>query len=53
MFSDHEDRGNFSIRHFTEKYDLGDPVAGNFFRSLYVNDNYETELYKRMKPKKY
>ncbi|CAG5049627.1 unnamed protein product [Parnassius apollo] len=39
-------RGNFSIAKFAEKYDLGNPVAGNFYKAQY--DDYVPLLYKQL-----
>ncbi|XP_066144601.1 protein D3-like [Euwallacea fornicatus] len=39
-------RGCFSIRKFAEKYNLGQPVAGNFYQAQY--DDYVPILYKQL-----
>ncbi|GJQ70411.1 hypothetical protein Trydic_g22840 [Trypoxylus dichotomus] len=39
-------RGKFSIRNFAKKYNLGDPIAGNFFQAQW--DNYVPTLYKQL-----
>lgn len=36
----------FSIEKFAIKYDLGYPIAGNFFRAMY--DNYVAQLFKTL-----
>lgn len=41
-----EGRANFSIRKFAKKYNLGDPLAGNFFQAAY--DDYVPLLYKQL-----
>jgi len=41
-----EGRANFSIRKFAEKYNLGDPVAGNFYQAQW--DDYVPLLYKQL-----
>ncbi|KAL3280718.1 hypothetical protein HHI36_003954 [Cryptolaemus montrouzieri] len=40
-------RGNFSVKKFAEKYNLGDAVAGNFFQAQY--DDSVPELHKQFK----
>ncbi|XP_065171237.1 protein D2-like [Atheta coriaria] len=42
-------RGNFKIRNFAQKYSLGEPIAGNYFRAKF--DNYVPELYKQLSGK--
>ncbi|XP_017780492.1 PREDICTED: protein D2-like [Nicrophorus vespilloides] len=44
-----ENRGKFHIRDFAKKYNLGDPIAGNFFQAKY--DDYVPILYKQLKGK--
>ncbi|RVE44175.1 hypothetical protein evm_011169 [Chilo suppressalis] len=39
-------RAKFSIANFAKKYNLGDPIAGNFFQDLY--DDYVPLLYKQL-----
>lgn len=39
-------RGKFSMKAFAEKYNLGIPVAGNFFLAEY--DDYVPEVYKQL-----
>ncbi|KAJ8713090.1 hypothetical protein PYW08_008394 [Mythimna loreyi] len=39
-------RAQFSINDFTEKYNLGDPVAGNFYQAEY--DDYVPILYEQI-----
>ncbi|KXJ73983.1 hypothetical protein RP20_CCG014609 [Aedes albopictus] len=39
-------RGKFSIQKFSEKYQLGIPVAGNFFQAQY--DDYVPKLYRQL-----
>ncbi|XP_038217414.1 protein D2-like isoform X2 [Zerene cesonia] len=39
-------RGGFSIAKFAEKYNLGDPIAGNFYQAEY--DDYVPILYKQL-----
>ena len=41
-----ENRGGFSIKKFAEKYNLGDPVAGNLYQAEY--DDYVPILYKQL-----
>lgn len=41
-----DNRGGFSIRKFAEKYQLGDPVAGNLYQAEY--DDYVPILYKQL-----
>ena len=41
-----EGRGKFSIDSFAKKYDLGNPVAANFYQAQY--DDYVPELYKQL-----
>ncbi|XP_011494669.1 PREDICTED: protein D3-like isoform X2 [Ceratosolen solmsi marchali] len=40
-------RGNFSIKKFAEKYNLGSPIAGNMYQAAY--DDYVPTLYKQLK----
>ncbi|XP_019870681.2 protein D2-like [Aethina tumida] len=40
-------RGNFSVRKFAKKYNLGNPIAGNFFQAEY--DDYVPKLYAQLK----
>ncbi|EFA03302.1 protein D2 [Tribolium castaneum] len=39
-------RGKFSIKKFAEKYQLGEPLAGNFFQAEW--DDYVPTLYKKL-----
>lgn len=39
-------RGKFSVSKFAKKYNLGDPVFGNFFQAEW--DNYVPTLYKQL-----
>jgi len=41
-----ENRGNFSIRNFAKKYNLGNPLAGNFFQAAW--DDYVPKLYEQL-----
>lgn len=41
-----DNRGGFSIRKFAEKYNLGNPVAGNLYQAEY--DDYVPILYKQL-----
>ncbi|XP_052751752.1 protein D3-like isoform X1 [Galleria mellonella] len=41
-----ENRGKFSIAKFAQKYNLGDPIAGNFYQAKY--DDYVPILYKQL-----
>ncbi|XP_045770241.1 phosphatidylethanolamine-binding protein homolog F40A3.3-like [Maniola jurtina] len=41
-----EKRGGFSIAKFAKKYNLGDPIAGNFYQAEY--DDYVPILYKQV-----
>lgn len=41
-----EGRANFNTQKFIEKYELGVPVAGNFFQAQY--DDYVPTLYKQL-----
>lgn len=41
-----EKREKFSIAKFAVKYDLGNPVAGNFYQAQY--DDYVPLLYKQL-----
>lgn len=41
-----DNRGGFSIAKFAAKYNLGDPVAGNFYQAKY--DDYVPILYKQL-----
>lgn len=41
-----EDRGGFSIDKFAKKYNLGNPIAGNFYQAEY--DDYVPILYKQL-----
>ncbi|XP_076262387.1 protein D3-like isoform X2 [Rhynchophorus ferrugineus] len=41
-----DNRGCFSIRKFAEKYNLGQPIAGNFYQAEY--DDYVPILYKQL-----
>lgn len=40
-------RNNFKIRDFATKYNLGEPVAGNFFQAEW--DDYVPKLYEQLK----
>ncbi|KAH8267448.1 hypothetical protein KR018_005009 [Drosophila ironensis] len=39
-------RGGFKIAEFAKKYELGDPIAGNFYQAEY--DDYVPKLYKQL-----
>jgi len=41
-----DDRGKFSIRKFAKKYNLGEPIAGNFYQAEW--DDYVPKLYKQL-----
>lgn len=41
-----DNRGGFSIAKFAKKYDLGNPVAGNFYQAQW--DDYVPILYKQL-----
>lgn len=41
-----EGRTNFSISNFAKKYNLGDPIAGNFYEAEY--DDYVPMLYQKL-----
>jgi len=41
-----EGRGQFSVRNFAKKYNLGDPVAGNFYQAEW--DEYVPKLYEQL-----
>nr|CAI5870264.1 unnamed protein product [Callosobruchus analis] len=41
-----DNRGNFSIRKFAQKYKLGEPIAGNFYQAEW--DDYVPILYKQL-----
>ncbi|GBP43022.1 Phosphatidylethanolamine-binding protein homolog F40A3.3 [Eumeta japonica] len=41
-----DNRGKFSISAFAKKYNLGDPIAGNFYQAEY--DDYVPILYKQL-----
>lgn len=41
-----DNRGGFAIRKFAEKYNLGNPVAGNLYQAKY--DDYVPILYKQL-----
>ncbi|CAH0713926.1 unnamed protein product, partial [Brenthis ino] len=41
-----DNRGGFSIAKFAKKYNLGDPIAGNFYQAQY--DDYVPILYKQL-----
>ncbi|KAG7303643.1 hypothetical protein JYU34_012174 [Plutella xylostella] len=41
-----DNRGGFSISKFAKKYNLGDPIAGNFYQAEY--DDYVPILYKQL-----
>ncbi|XP_017473684.1 PREDICTED: protein D3-like [Rhagoletis zephyria] len=41
-----DDRGGFKIAAFAKKYNLGDPIAGNFYQAEY--DDYVPILYKQL-----
>lgn len=41
-----EGRGNFSIRNFAKKYNLGNPIAGNFYQAQW--DDYVPKLYEQL-----
>ncbi|XP_050667757.1 protein D2-like isoform X2 [Leptidea sinapis] len=41
-----DNRGGFSIAKFAKKYNLGDPIAGNFYQAQY--DDYVPQLYKQL-----
>jgi len=40
-----EGRGQFKIRNFAKKYNLGEPIAGNFFQAQW--DDYVPKLYEQ------
>lgn len=39
-------RGEFSVKKFADKYNLGQPIAGNFYQAQW--DNYVPTLYKQL-----
>lgn len=41
-----DDRNNFSIKKFAQKYNLGNPIAGNMYQAAY--DDYVPILYKQL-----
>jgi len=41
-----DNRGGFKIAEFAKKYDLGNPIAGNFYQAKW--DDYVPELYKQL-----
>lgn len=41
-----DNRGGFSIAKFAEKYNLGNPIAGNFYQAQW--DDYVPILYKQL-----
>ncbi|XP_028164612.1 protein D2-like isoform X2 [Ostrinia nubilalis] len=41
-----DNRANFAIAKFAKKYNLGDPIAGNFYQAKY--DDYVPLLYKQL-----
>ncbi|XP_014291689.1 protein D3 [Halyomorpha halys] len=41
-----KNRANFSIAKFASKYDLGKPIAGNFYQAAW--DEYSDEVHKRL-----
>lgn len=45
-FRSGDNRGKFSIRKFAQKYNLGNPVAGNFYQAEW--DDYVPILYKQL-----
>lgn len=46
IFRSGANRAKFSIAKFAKKYNLGAPVAGNFYQAEY--DDYVPELYKQL-----
>jgi len=44
-----DNRGCFSIRNFAKKYNLGQPIAGNFFQAQW--DSYVPKLYQQLSGK--
>lgn len=42
-------RGKFSIRNFAKKYNLGQPIAGNFYQAEW--DDYVPKLYEQLSGK--
>jgi len=42
-----ENRGAFKIREFAKKYNLGEPIAGNFYQAEF--DDYVPKLYEQLK----
>lgn len=46
FFRSGNNRGNFSIKKFANKYKLGEPVAANFFQAEW--DDYVPTLYKQL-----
>ncbi|XP_059475141.1 protein D3-like isoform X2 [Neocloeon triangulifer] len=44
-----DNRGKFSIRNFAKKYNLGNPVAGNFYQAQW--DDYVPKLYEQLSGK--
>lgn len=45
-FRSGDNRGCFAIRKFAAKYNLGDPVAGNFYQAQW--DDYVPKLYAQL-----
>ena len=41
-----EGRGQFKIRNFAKKYNLGEPIAGNFYQAQW--DDYVPKLYEQL-----
>jgi hypothetical protein len=44
-----DNRGKFSIRNFAKKYNLGNPIAGNFYQAQW--DDYVPKLYEQLSGK--
>lgn len=44
-----DNRGKFSISNFAKKYNLGNPVAGNFYQAQW--DDYVPKLYEQLSGK--
>ncbi|CAH0564901.1 unnamed protein product [Brassicogethes aeneus] len=42
-----KNRGNFAVRKFAKKYNLGEPIAANFYQAEY--DDYVPKLYAQLK----
>lgn len=48
-FRSGDNRGCFAIRKFAGKYNLGDPIAGNFYQAQW--DDYVPKLYEQLEGK--